>query len=48
MAVAAEFARRQRENIPLAGLLDGYFDPKNDELNFKCLKVSGGAKERRN
>ncbi len=37
--VSAEFARRQRESLPLVGVLDGFFDPKNDELNFKCLKV---------
>jgi serine/threonine protein kinase len=32
--VAEEFARRQREGIPLEY---GYNDPRNETLNFKCL-----------
>lgn len=37
--VAEEFHRRQAEGLPLEGPRDVYGDPKNEELNFKCLKA---------
>lgn len=37
--VAEEFHRRQAEGLPLEGARDVYGDPKNEELNFKCLKA---------